>query len=367
MRRAFTLLELVVAIAILAVVMAMSGVIFRAGIQSYRMAKANGEILRKFRVITDQLDRDLGGLCKEGEIFLVWPTDPSDPEKRAGTDRLMFFTKGDFQSYQPDRAGQMIRGNVARVSYMLGAKVTVDDDGNVTSKEDARQVPRRERMLQRTQHILIPPDAGTAFAIPGTDQTWRGWHNTEEHDRSTIKQWLDRPLSEKRDMLAVIMDAEVDDQDPTVDPIYRGSQYDPNRPEEYMHSVLCQGVGQLSIHGWCEPADVNAPGQRWMPDADPNDDGSSSDSELVLDGPGGDVYPAVLYAGAGRPYGYVRLGGSFEDDQFNNRYYTGILDADHFNVMPGLGRALKFTFTLYDSQELIPDGRTFTHIVYLDN
>ncbi len=30
-------------------------------------------------------------------------------------------------------------------------------------------------------------------------------------------------------------------------------------------------------------------------------------------------------------------------------------------------KALKFTFTLYDSKGIIKDGRTFTHIVYLDN
>jgi hypothetical protein len=27
--------------------------------------------------------------------------------------------------------------------------------------------------------------------------------------------------------------------------------------------------------------------------------------------------------------------------------------------------ALKFTFTIYDSKGIIPDGKTFTHIVYL--
>ena len=42
------------------------------------------------------------------------------------------------------------------------------------------------------------------------------------------------------------------------------------------------------------------------------------------------------------------------------------LDREHFNSIPGLGRALKFTFTLFDSMGIIKEGRTFTHIVYLD-
>ena len=30
-------------------------------------------------------------------------------------------------------------------------------------------------------------------------------------------------------------------------------------------------------------------------------------------------------------------------------------------------KAIKFTFTLYDSKGIIKGGRTFTHIVYLEN
>jgi hypothetical protein len=44
-----------------------------------------------------------------------------------------------------------------------------------------------------------------------------------------------------------------------------------------------------------------------------------------------------------------------------------LMNEEHFNEIPGLGRALKFTFTLYDSKGIIKEGRTFTHIVYLDN
>lgn len=362
MRKAFTLVELVVAIAILAVVMAMSGTIFRAGIQSYRMAKANGEILRKFRVITDQLDQDLSGLCKEGEIFLVWPVDPNG--RHEGVDRLMFFSKGDFQSYHPDKSGRIVRGNVARVSYMLGSRVNTD--GSLTS---ALGLEPAERILQRTQHILLPPDDanGIAFEIPTTDTEWRDWHSTEEYDRTTIKQWLDLPLATKVDALSVIMDVRVNE--PTVDPNAWGSQYDPNQPERFMHSILCQGVGQFTIQGWYESSDVNGLSQRWVPDDDPDDDGDYADSELRLDDAGDqddasdELEPGVLYPNTvDRDYARVRLGGSFKDQG-----YANVLNADHFNEIPGLGRALKFTFTLYDSQKLIPDGRTFTHIVYLDN
>jgi hypothetical protein len=58
----------------------------------------------------------------------------------------------------------------------------------------------------------------------------------------------------------------------------------------------------------------------------------------------------------------VLLGGVFA-----NNAYRGLLNEEHFYEIPGLGRALKFTFTLYDSKGVIKEGRTFTHIVYLGN
>ena len=79
----------------------------------------------------------------------------------------------------------------------------------------------------------------------------------------------------------------------------------------------------------------------------------------------------VLYPGF--PYGAVQLGGEFYcepdtpagDERFAQ--LQALLNEEHFNEIPGLGRALKFTFTLYDSKGIIKEGRTFTHIVYLDD
>jgi len=53
--------------------------------------------------------------------------------------------------------------------------------------------------------------------------------------------------------------------------------------------------------------------------------------------------------------------------QINHISYSGqqVNEANFYSI-PGLGRALKFTFTLYDSKGIIKKGRTFTHIVYLD-
>jgi len=80
----------------------------------------------------------------------------------------------------------------------------------------------------------------------------------------------------------------------------------------------------------------------------------TDDSDFILEG--ANLHP-VSIPGLRYPDGPLVL---------RNDAIAGSLRGVPFNQVPGLGRALKFTFTLYDSRGLIPKGRTFTHIVYLD-
>jgi len=368
--KAFTLIEVLVASALLVVVVAMAGTVFRVGIESHSMAQANAEIMQKFRSITDQLNADFRGLCKEGEIYIAWPTDPNDTSngqpnpdygRHVGVDRIVFFTKGDFQSYNLYN-NQVVRGNVARVSYMLGSKRS--GSGRV---QTARELAPSVRVLQRTQHILTQEDRLPEFeplfdVNEATDAAWYQWHNTLEYDKITLQQWLDMNDVAKFNALSVITNIRV--QTPQLeDRSYWGSQYDVNEPQQHAHSVLSEGVGAFKIQAWFEAPGSPLTGKRWVPDDDPNLDGSGSSSELLVslkDASDTDSTARLLYPG-NRPYAFVSLGG-----EFDGQYFDDILSQDRFNEIPGLGRALKFTFTLYDSKGLIPKGRTFTHIVYLD-
>jgi hypothetical protein len=126
-------------------------------------------------------------------------------------------------------------------------------------------------------------------------------------------------------------------------------------------------VGEFKVQGWYDP------GQRWIPEVNPDGDESLSDTDFFLDPSNtsrldqinvpGVLYPfRVIPSIPPESYGLVKLGGAF-----NGNSYQGLLNENSFNLIPGLGKALKFTFTLYDSKGIIKDGRTFTHIVYLDN
>ena len=139
--KGFTLIELVTAIAILAIVVSFAGVIFNMSIESYRTAMANAEIMRKLRAITDQLNADFKGLQKDGYLILHSEVqagrkeyqDPDPCDFRA--DRLYYFTTGDFQSwFEPN-----IRSNIAQI-YFGHDSISLATDVVVSKCKLARDV-----------------------------------------------------------------------------------------------------------------------------------------------------------------------------------------------------------------------------------
>jgi len=351
MKKAFTLIELVVAIGILAMVLSFASVIFKVSINSQRTAIANAEIMQKLRAITNQLDADFKGLGKDGEIFVAWVASPKPGDNLNKSnayerfDRIMFFADGDFQSY---RANPAIRGNVARICYMLANK----DNAKVSN-----QAPEK-RILARTQHILTANPAIPDFLDPntfvGTDQQWYDWNNLLEYDKTGLEEWKYILWQRKVDMLSVIADVNIGPS--AIPPNWkcRGITVNPEDANS-IHALMCEGVGEFKVQGWYEAT----PQGRWVPEVDPDGDGNLTDTHFFLTDP--DRVPGVLYpyrVFSDRPFGGVSIN--------NISYPAQLVDEAHFHLIPGLGRALKFTFTLYDSKGVIKDGRTFTHIVYLD-
>ncbi|MHC4323323.1 MAG: prepilin-type N-terminal cleavage/methylation domain-containing protein [Planctomycetota bacterium] len=345
--KAFTLIELLVAIGILAMVLSFASVIFRVSINAQRTAIANVEIMQKLRAITNQLNADFKGLRKDGEIFMIWAASPvpgaryqdNDLDGYERFDRIMFFADGDFQSY---RVNPMIRGNVARVAYILARRNGIVAQGQ----------PRAERILVRTQHIMTADPALPVVLDPNnaSDQQWYEWNSRYEYDKMSLDEWKMIPSVNKADMLSVICDVRVEQSN--ISEQARGAGIDPADPNS-IHMLLCEGVGEFKIQSWYDAQ------QRWVPDVDPDGDGTLLDTDFMPSQDGTELHsvavPGVLYPYP--PHGRVQINNiSYPDDQ---------VDEEHFDMIPGLGRALKFTFTLFDSKGIIKEGRTFTHIVYL--
>jgi prepilin-type N-terminal cleavage/methylation domain-containing protein len=347
MKRGFTLIELVVAVALLALITSFAGAIFSASIDSYRTAMANAEIMQKLRAITDQLDTDFRHLRKDGEIYAIWRaqrTDPimNDPDRHIRFDRIMFFANGDFQAYRDGN----IRGDVARITYMLGNRAW----GDLNEKPPA--IRREERILTRTQHILTSDNGLDAWMDPSArvEEELIEWRNAYEYDRITMQQWKNMLWGDKKIAFSVAVDVDYDGSG-----LGGGAVIAPGDANA-THMYLCEGVGEFKIQGWYSYDAARAvaedrPG-RWVPEF----------AEGDFDGLAPDQVAGVIYSDP--PDANVQLGG---DWAVRHAEIVELLNEEHFNEIPGLGRALKFTFTLYDSKGIIREGRTFTHIVYLDD
>jgi len=378
MKRAFTLIELVVAVAILAMVLSVAGVIFKVSIESYRTSIANAEIMQKLRAITDQLNSDFKDIRKDAPLLIWFQQDPANPRQRY--DQIMFFSDGDFQSTQlyfpgpasapifgtqvPSPIGVPIRGNLARIYYGQ-AKVNRDRALPPVFKFpwDQRNKEQRERVLARSQHILTAdPEIFQWFTVRDFNNfnlpeiIHNRYPNNDfyEHDRLSLSEWkaVGRISYEDHIIPACF------DERPLFD------IYDPNT----FHKLMSESVGNFTIQWayWDPGPDLSIPlddQYRWFPSDDIDGLAATPDDShfLWLDPD----------RGQRRDFGVsfnvpLRNRRDWHTIESGNVQYGFVPPDIIMTFSPDFyPDALKFTFTLYDSKGIIENGRRFTHIIYI--
>jgi len=367
--RGFTLIELLVAVAILVIVLSFAGVIFRVSIESHRTAIANAEIMQKLRAITDQFNSDFKGLQTDAPLLMWFRQDKTDPNLRY--DQIMFFADGDFQSTQlyagkpliPALTGRPIRGNVARIYY--GQAQSLDFRDN--TMKYPFYLDRHKRLLARRQHILTADpdlyvwpstvDVNGTFddIINGAPKEYNNNNEIFEHDSLSLARWKALDITEY-DVFSVVTT-------PILNICFDFPPWVNMGDAKTFHKLMCQGVGNLAIQWAYWDAAYNK--YHWFPSNNPDSRGTYSHFTLVkMDG-----FPATA---SSKP-GYVDFdvfGVFFNIPNASQRNYWGIASRMRYNPTNKFPsgfypKALKFTFTLYDSKGVIKNGRTFTHIVYL--
>jgi prepilin-type N-terminal cleavage/methylation domain-containing protein len=208
MRKAFTLIELVVAIGILAMVLSFASVIFKVSINSQRTAIANAEIMRKLRAITDQLNADFKSIASGYGGYISFNSDKSTVDGKTievNSDCIAFFTNGDFQS-TGQYEGKTIAGNVACIFY-----------GPADPNSFGRLAKPQEKILLRRQTIL-------AANAPSAGSDPRGEYYTK-----SLSQWrADPPFTDKEDWV-------------------RRPFVDPNNLKEQFVMYLAKGADNFTI------------------------------------------------------------------------------------------------------------------------
>jgi prepilin-type N-terminal cleavage/methylation domain-containing protein len=181
MKKAFTITELLVAVALLAVVLTACGVIFNYSIDSQRTAGATAEIMRNLRVITDQLNADFVGFMGAPAFIGVSPGDPNI----ITADSIAFLSTGDFQT----SSGSAVRGNVARIYYGQSGSIKGVPDPLSLNDGD-----RRNKILARRQVIIAPDanvlNAGDEYEVISLAKILS---NYEANNVCYKDAWLERP------------------------------------------------------------------------------------------------------------------------------------------------------------------------------
>ncbi len=367
--KAFTLIELVVAIAILAMVLSFAGVIFKVSIGAFRTGIANAEIMRKMRAITDQLNTDFKDIRKDAPLLIQFRKNPTNPGQRY--DQIMFFPVGDFQSTQlyfpnpldpildakvPAPTGTPIRGNLARIYYgQAGVNRTLP----FNPKFPWKQI-NKKRVLARSQHILTADTSifhwfadFNDFKEPEVIHLRYQNNDFYEHDRLSLSEWKAVGRIPYRDQIIPACFKKR--------PLF--DIYDPNT----FHKLMSESVGSFAVQWayWDPGPDPTPIGDqyRWFPSDDPDGVAATDDSHFLLMDPGPKMKTefGVSFNTPAMPakQDWYRIG----DGRLQYRLVPpDIIMTFSSDFYP---KALKFTFTLYDSMGIIEDGRRFTHIVYI--
>jgi len=331
--KAFTLIEMVVAITLLVIIIVFSGMIFKSGIGSYRTATAQAEIMQKLRAITEQLNSDFKGLRKDAPLFIWFRQDPNDANQRF--DQIMFFADGDFQAIKPTQPP--LASNLARIFYGQAR----GPDPKTGLSMDPCDLPVNKRLLTRRQHLSVPIlspffpvfDSTGALIINTVD------NNNLEYDNISLSQW----------QAALQVSSNCDQLIPICMP--NNPPYINFASATGWYMLMAEGVGSFAIQ-WSYPSTLLSQPILWWPSNDPDSDPTttSSDFEDMLTNQFGFCFNAA------KPSYLVW----FLYDKATGPYYPT-------TNKPIFPHALKFTFTLYDKNGVFKDGQTFTHIVYLDD
>ena len=234
-------------------------------------------------------------------------------------------------------------GNTARVYYGQANIGDVDyASGTRTLEKDYKQVD----ILARRQHIYSSElyFSDPCFFFPTDPCAPGGWlasfdidpcdNDRFEHDNISLSQW--KVVTHNQNYNNQLIGTCFDNTDGRP-----GIDLD-NDNGETLHMLMAQGVGHFQIQ-W---AYFRGAQLLWWPSSDPVGDPCT---------PGPDFPPEGMFGF------YFNMPGGVVVD------IDGDGDND-WDPLPGFfPQAIKFKFTLYDSRGIFPEGKTFTHIVYLDD
>jgi prepilin-type N-terminal cleavage/methylation domain-containing protein len=380
-RQGFTIVELLVAMSLLVILLGLSGMVFNTTVAAHRAAGATIDVSRNLRAVTEQLNADFRGLRTDAPLAIWFEQQWADTnddgnqgvEEYVRYDQIQFFADGDFQTtrqYDDGSANKTVYGNIARIYYGHAwiadtATPAITKDYFDTLNLD-ESIDRGSMLLARRTNILTSDlDLLPYFDLLNFYNTFdsldNDWH---EYDLATLTDWknLCQITANCDHLLTTCFNN-------TKDYVLGGRSKIDYDDYETLHLLLSQGVVQMQIQWAYTNDDLIDPGTglppdpsfftgvRWWPSTDPDGDNDPTDSDFNIMGQ--DQF-GIFFRMPGRTTNpdWTFIGNCLTTDgAAGNVSFPGT-----FNP-----KALKFTFVLRDSNGIFADGKTFTHLVYLDN
>jgi len=358
MKKAFTIIELLVAMALLAMLIAISGMVFSTAVKAHRTANAAAEVAAKLFALTDQLNRDFQGLRKDMPAAIWFEYDSG---KRY--DQIQFFADGTFSSSR-QWGGASLEGNTARIYYGHANQVRINSSTyqrmlyrNYKYSYSNTREWGTQTILARRAHIqtansmpawgLFPVDTSANFAtsfIPWRDGGSSGnyfGNDVFEYDNVSLSDWMN-----------ILADSTKANQNKYLDTCFNNTSGRPGidltaSDGQSLHMVMAQGIGSFSV----QLAYMSGGVLYWWPSDDPDGNPATLDSDFGT---------TKMNATAFGYYMNFPIAPSSPDWKPTVPYLSLLTTSNSYP------QALKFTFTLYDSNGVFKDGKTFTHIVYFN-
>jgi hypothetical protein len=168
-----------------------------------------------------------------------------------------------------------------------------------------------------------------------------------------MHDWWNLPSGMKNDMLTEILDVSF-----TTNTIPKRGPYIDMTQSTTLHNLFMQGIGQFHVMVW--RSDLG----RWYPEYDPNGDGDYGDSDYPIITKNGQQIIETSRSVSPDAF-YVTAFNNSQGDTANYSYSRVISGSRVYTSLP-FTKAFKFIFTLYDSNGVFKDGKTFTYIVYIN-
>ena len=345
-KKAFTIVELLVAMALIAILMALSSLIFATAVRAHRTADSTVEIVRRAGSIAGQLDTDLRGLQTDAPLAIWFENADTDGDGLADTryDQILFFANGDFQTIKqfdsnadgvPDKT---VQGNLSRIYYGHAWQVNGSTFEKGYRPGLASALPP-SGLLSRRAHLTTSDTSLSYIGVPApfpdmtlfTASFLPAKNNIVEYDQASLTNWQNLVLNavDARHFLQTCFAN-------TQVAATAGRPMIDMRNADTLHLLLSEQISEFKVQWAFRREDTNPAGTfdgiEWFP----QDAAAAFAFGIYFNVPGNPVLSNWSTATA-------------------QEFVAGFSP-----------RAFKFTFTVHDAKGLFPEGRTFTQIVYLE-